>query len=279
MMKFQPLLKEQQENYESIIAVLPLEPWEKQLLRTCWLNAIKVMDTLCKRHACWHDFTNIALIVLSALVPVLLAINGNAASTIHIYNTAVIKLPADLWKQVAIVVSMLVAILHGVRQSYKFSERVKNFRQAAEQLKQEGDKYFALSDGYSRYDHKKAFPLFIAAIAKIRGQQVEDYISKIFSSTSDDETIARNVRSDLEKSLKPENDGGSTSDPNIQFLMKTEMDMVTKYVPAIKKTDIDFSNKRINIWVEGDSKPLDDKYTFVDERLHKLSMDVNTIQL
>ena len=155
-------------TYETIISQLQIDKSQKEIILSSWLNAIKTYEALCKRNFIYSNISGITLIICSAAVP------------------ALINIEDDVLRIIATVLSVLVTISAGLRQRFRFTEKWKHFRNMSELLKIEGEKYFALTDGYEREDnHIGAFKMFTKKIALIKEGQIVSYIERV--ATDDNE--------------------------------------------------------------------------------------------
>ncbi|WP_214226156.1 DUF4231 domain-containing protein [Pedobacter sp. B4-66] len=181
------LLKERMKEYEDLIHLLPLDESKKQQINVCFINFIKIIERLADKHLFLNTVTNITVIILSAIVPVLININTDRADAKQILILATIF-------------SVALAILNGFRQSYKFNERWQNYRETAEHLILEGQSYFALSGKYSIFPtHDHAFSKFIENVNALRTKQIASYISQLM--TVNDKEIAKSVTEEVKARL------------------------------------------------------------------------------
>lgn len=139
------------------------------------------------------------MLICSAIVPVLLSFDTGSAIKVSTTGEVLVDQTAGYWKLAALWTSALVAVLTGIRQSYKFNERVTNFRRGAELLKLEGSRYLALTEDYKDMTHSTALPVFINKIAKIRNKQVHDYLQQVVQNTEKENAIAQQVKTMVEK--------------------------------------------------------------------------------
>jgi hypothetical protein len=236
----------------------------KKLIEASWLNSIKIMESLCKRHEFYHNITNVLLIILSAIVPVILTyypakqINPSNATAEHSYEEI---------RTLAIFFSVMVAILHGIRQSYKFNERFKNFRKTAEELKVEGESYFALSDGYAGNTPNQALPLFISRIIKIRNQQIGDYIQRIVTEPEQDP----NANDIYIKSAAP-NPGKERANQNL--MINREIESFIKSQANISDYKVDHDRKLITVFSADPEFKAPDIFQFENPLLKNIKYNI-----
>ncbi len=152
------------ENYIKIIDGLQLDDTDKGILKSTWLDYLLLMNSSAKKGWFRHNFSQIAVIVLSLLIPVI--------------EKSKLNINICKWDLTIIsILGLIVAILTSLNRQLGFEERWRHYRMNAEAMRNEGDDFFALGSNYSEFDtHKKAYKAFISNITHFKRQEVKAYI-------------------------------------------------------------------------------------------------------
>lgn len=170
------------------IQQLPLAAFKKDILRSDYLVNLRFMHEMACKNRVLNDISNIVVILLSAVVPVLINYSNTGTS-----------LPSYLgW---ATILSVALAIGNALRQSYKFREKWQTYFRTTELLLIEGQNYFSLAANYSSYQsHELSFSTFIAAVGKMRVSQMDAYITNF--TPESDSIIQQRVQEEVDTHLK-----------------------------------------------------------------------------
>jgi len=169
MSKFEKLIKDRVVAMQELVNLTDLDEFKKKQIKVNWLDFIILLETLVKRHYLRYNVFNLIVLIGGVLIPVLLNVIPNK-------ETAGI---------IVTMVSVLVAVCSGILQSYKINDRWRHFRLISEQLKIEGEKFFALTGEYNDYStHAGCFKLFINNVENIKSSQIEFYIKSISKGDS-----------------------------------------------------------------------------------------------
>lgn len=248
------LLQDRIKNYSNIVDNLPLDAAKKSQLHVDFINFIKIVENLADRHLLKNDVTNVLVIILSAVVPVLINITPKVVA--GEIDTSLLNLATWL--------SVLLAILNGLRQSYKFRERWQNYRQTAEQLILEGQSYFALNGKYERFNnHNDAFKKFIGTINLLRTQQINDYVNRLMAVT--DKEVTQSIKDEVTARISAIN----TAKEKIELskLINQELNTYAKSEEDIAYFEIDHDRKLVTIFITNKDFKAPDKFPFKDPRL------------
>jgi hypothetical protein len=140
-------------------------------LRYRWLDQIKWMEKRANASRNYHYALRSTTIVAGVIVPALVGFERNVSA-------------GSLTRDIAIVLSVLVAMSAAIEEFFHFGERWRHYRQTAERLKAEGW-YFTQSTG--PYGRKKStaakridpFKLFVLRVENIIRWDVEEYMRSI----------------------------------------------------------------------------------------------------
>ncbi|OQP50876.1 hypothetical protein A4H97_03355 [Niastella yeongjuensis] len=167
MRKFRKLINGWLEETNEVINALPLDDVKKKQLGTDWIKSIAMMEHLTKTNYLRYNLLNLTAIIAGAIIPVVLSLD---------------ILKENGWATtIGSILGVLVSLSISINHSYRFNDRWRHFRFIAESLKIEGNRFLALSDGYSGFDNHNggAFKKFMGNIAKIKEEQIHTYIQKI----------------------------------------------------------------------------------------------------
>ena len=252
------LLKGRIKSYGEIINDLPLSNSQKIQLQVDFINFIKIIEKLANQHLVKNDLTNVIVIILSGVVPVMInlapRVIGNQVDYTYI-NFAT-------W------LSVLLAVLNGLRQSYKFRERWQSYRQTAELLILEGQSYFALCGRYALFsNHDAAFTTFIDKVNLLRTKQINDYVNRLINI--DDVEITKSVRDEVNSRLTVIN--AAKEKAEVYKLMNIELNAFAKSNENIAYFEIDHNRKLITIYVTDSQIVLPEKFAFKSSSLSNQS--------
>ena len=149
MSKFDKIVSKKIDDYSNLISSLTIDDFKKKLIVTNWSDSIRLMEILTKRHYRRFNVANLITIIGSVLVPVVINVSSDSSAKI-----------------ISTILGVLVSISAALSQSYRFNDRWKLFRKISEELKIEGENFFALSGNYESYkDHEnESFKLFMKNI-------------------------------------------------------------------------------------------------------------------
>lgn len=154
------------EQYLKIIDSLELDLTQKEVLKTTWLYYFLLMNSSAKRGWVSHNYSQILVIVLSLLIPVI----EQSKLNYNIFNL-------DL--KVISILGLLVAALTTLNRQLGFEEKWRHYRKTAEMMRNEGDDFFALSGEYENFkSHKEAFQTFSKTVTTFKRLEVTSYIEE-----------------------------------------------------------------------------------------------------
>ena len=153
-------------NYENIIAGLDLDDTQKKILKSSWLDYLLLMNSSAKKGWFSHNYSQIIVIIVSLLIPVLEKSKLN--NDIFQWNLTVVS-----------VLGLVVAGLTTLNRQLGFEEKWRHYRRTAETMRNEGDDFFALSGSYEKFKtHEEAFKIFTTALTAFKRQEVNSYIDE-----------------------------------------------------------------------------------------------------
>ncbi|SDF15509.1 Trypsin-like peptidase domain-containing protein [Mucilaginibacter pineti] len=255
--KLSQLIRERMEQYSEIIERLQLDSAKKKQLQVDFLNYIKIIEKLADKNLFLNDLTNIVVIILTAVVPIMINITPKLESGTT-YDIGFLH-----W---ATALSVILAILNGFRQSYKFRERWQNYRQTIEQLILEGQSYFALSGKYSTFDtHELAFRKFIEMVNSLRTQELNAYISL---TTVSDKDVAQSINAEVSSRLTAINSKKDII--NQRIMVNDELNSFVKAAPKISYYLADHDQKQVTIYTNDQTYQGPEKFSFTNPALKGL---------
>jgi len=244
------LLKERIILYTEIVEHLPLSSDKKKQIRVDYLNFIRLLENRANYHSVVNDITNVSVIILSALIPIMINVTDKTAAGAEDHGSFI------FW---ATVFSVTLAILNGLRQSYKFRERWQNYRETAEQLILEGQSYFALNGKYELFvSHDQAFKKFISSINSIRSKQINSFISQLLSVS--DKEVAQSVTAEVAARITDINIAATKA--NQVKLINDELRAYVKTQPNISYFEADTEKKQVTFFVNNRAFMPADKFSF-----------------
>jgi hypothetical protein len=179
------------QQYGEIINQLRLDPIKKKQLSADFINYIDVLHRLAGKHMWLNDITNVMVIILSAVVPIVMNLGEEIVGG---------KVAVSGYIRLATGMSVVLAVLNAFRQAYKYREKWQSYLETAELLILEGQSYFALSGNYATFDtHEAAFKKFIDTVNQLRAKQVSKYINQLLAVN--DKEIAESINRDISTSV------------------------------------------------------------------------------
>jgi hypothetical protein len=258
------LLRERMQEYTEIVKTLPLDDGKKKQINVNFLNFIRIIENLANKHLFLNDSTNITVIILSALVPILINFIPTNPDPTKINPSYLI---------LATTLSVILAILNGIRQSYKFRERWQNYRETAEQLILEGQSYFAMSGKYAVFGtHELAFPKFIDAVNAMRTKQLNAYISQLMSTN--DKEVAQSVEAEVSSRIAGIN--AAKEKVGQRILINDELNTFVKTEPKISYFLADHERKLVTIYANDNKYAGPEKFSFKKPGLEGIVYKVTT---
>ncbi|HEV8506688.1 MAG TPA: DUF4231 domain-containing protein, partial [Chitinophagaceae bacterium] len=106
-------------NYENIIAGLDLDDTQKKILKSSWLDYLLLMNSSAKKGWFSHNYSQIIVIIVSLLIPVLEKSKLN--NDIFQWNLTVVS-----------VLGLVVAGLTTLNRQLGFEEKWRHYRRTAE---------------------------------------------------------------------------------------------------------------------------------------------------
>lgn len=162
-----------------LIAAIELPELNKQFLRARWLELVIWMDRKAQESVWWYRRLRLATIIGGVIVPALVSLNvGDDV--------------APLIKTLTFIVSLGVALSAAVEEFFRYGERWRHYRQMTESLKSEGWQFLQLSGAYANHTHVQAYPAFAARVEELSREEVETYITRVFTGKkdADDKTLS-----------------------------------------------------------------------------------------
>lgn len=171
MSVFDNLIKNKIKETNEIIDALTIDEFKKKQVRNNWLDSIILMEHLTSKHYKTYNYLNIITIVGGILIPVVINVIPNT----HLCSTLVTTF-----------LGVTVSVATGINQSYRFNDRWRHFRLIAEELKIEGERFFALGEKYQTFTshENEAFKLFMTNVESIKENQIDTFMKKVIKSDS-----------------------------------------------------------------------------------------------
>ncbi|WP_158286373.1 DUF4231 domain-containing protein [Chitinophaga sp. S165] len=186
-MSLKELHQQRMRQYIELINQLPIDAAKKKQLNVDFINYIFVLHNLARKHMWLNDVTNVMVIILSAVVPIMINV-GVDSDDDQVVDTGFIR--------VATILSVILAVVNAFRQAYKYRDRWQSHLETAEQLILEGQSYFSLSGTYSVFaTHELAFKKFIETVNLLRSKQISKYINQILSVN--DKEIVESINTEI----------------------------------------------------------------------------------
>lgn len=155
------------DNLSSLIESLDLSDFQKQSLRSRWLDQVLWMEKRASAARNWYYTLRLITIIGGVLIPALVSITFTGTGAVII-------------RWFTFFISLSVALSAAIEEFLKFGDRWRNYRRTAELLKVEGWQFFQLSGPYQRKEsHAHAYPKFATRVEEIIQRDVQVYISEI----------------------------------------------------------------------------------------------------
>ena len=165
---------------DKLIASLDLPELNKEFMRARWLELVMWMDGKAKESVWWYRRLRLATIIGGVIVPALVSLNiGDDV--------------APLIKTLTFIVSLVVALSAAVEEFFRYGERWRHYRRMTESLKSEGWHFLQLSGTYAGQTHVQGYPAFAARVEELSREEVESYITQVFTGKKDTEDKAPSV--------------------------------------------------------------------------------------
>nr|WP_198999881.1 DUF4231 domain-containing protein [Flavobacterium sp. ASV13] len=173
MTTFRKIISSKLEGYKKNVDLVNLDELQKNSLKHDWLSHIILMEYLTKKHYIIYNILNLTIIIAGTTIPVLINLDTNNSYL----------------KYLCTLLAILVSIFSAINQFARPNERWRHFRLISEELKIEGEKFFALTEKYSAYSsHSEAYKLFMQNIEETKEKQIDIYLRKIARSETKKET-------------------------------------------------------------------------------------------
>lgn len=166
-----------QQKFGILIDDLKIESLHKEYLKSRWLDQVLWMEDRATQMRTWHRRSRLTVIVASAVVPILVALNFNEDKAF------------DKWLKVgAISISALVTVSSAFDEFNQFGDRWYSYRRSAELLKTHGWQFLQLSGSYRTYKtHAEAMLMFSERIEEIIQRDVEVYTTEAVKTRKRDD--------------------------------------------------------------------------------------------
>lgn len=255
------LLNQRITGYEEALSTLPISEIRRKQIQTDFIVSVRLMETLANRNLRANDWSNVIVIILSALVPVLIN-----------FSTGPDK-ENDKYLGVATICSVLLAIGNALRQSYKFREKWISYKHTAELLLIEGQHFFSLSGKYLKYPtHDDAFATFIANIGNLRLNQLNNYKKEIASDSEAD----LGPRTETVVASKPVASTEFVGEPSKIKLINKEINAFVKSKTEVSYSETDHQRRLITLFLHASLHDLPEKLKFAHEDLEGIAYRVRT---
>ncbi len=157
---------------DKLIASLDLPELNKEFMRARWLELVIWMDGKAKESVWWYRRLRLATIIGGVIVPALVSLNVGSEMQ-------------GLVQTLTFIVSLVVALSAAVEEFFRYGERWRHYRQMTESLKSEGWQFLQLSGAYANQSHVTAYPAFAARVEQLSREEVESYITQVFTGKKD----------------------------------------------------------------------------------------------
>lgn len=149
-------------DLSALIDALELSAFQKQVLRSRWLDQLLWMEGRADAARDWYYRLRLTTIVGGVVLPALVSLNEGVL------------------RWVTIGVSVLIALSAAIEEFFHYGERWRHYRRTVERLKTEGWQFFQMSGSYRRFkSHRDAHPLFSARVEEIIQRDVEQYVTTV----------------------------------------------------------------------------------------------------
>lgn len=168
MSKFDKAINDRIKDTQELIEGLKLDEFRKKQIKIIWLDFISLMEHLTQKHFRRYNILNLTTIISGILVPV----------TINL-------IPSQYYATLSgTILGVMSSVSAAINQSYRVNDRWRHFRLISENLKIEGEKFFALSDNYHSFTthEEEAFKLFMKNVEDIKQNQIDVYFKSVIKS-------------------------------------------------------------------------------------------------
>lgn len=249
------LHKQRIQLYIELINQLSLSPSSKKQIHVDFINFIHVLHKLAYKHMLLNDFTNVIIIILSAVVPIIITMGSEASNGMTIEIDFV---------TLATILSVILAVLNAFRQAYKYRERWQNHLETAELLILEGQSFFALSGNYSSFtSHELAFKKFIESINRMRSKQINIYINQLLSVN--DKEITQEINAEISKRTSAINT--AKDKVALKRLINDEINMYSKTQVEVSYCEIDHDRMLVTLYTNDENFVAPEKFLFKHKKL------------
>lgn len=165
------------QKFDSLIDDLEIESLHKEYLKSRWLDQVLWMENRATQMRNWHRRLRLTVIVASAIVPILVALNFNEDKAF------------DKWLKVGTIsISALVTVSSAVEAFNQFGDRWYSYRRSAELLKTHGWQFLQLGGVYRTYKtHAEALPVFTEQVEGIIQRDVDVYTAEAVKTRKRDD--------------------------------------------------------------------------------------------
>ncbi|MFT3705243.1 MAG: DUF4231 domain-containing protein [Agriterribacter sp.] len=243
------------QQYIELIDHLPLHNSAKKQLHVDFINFIYVLHRLATKHMWLNDITNVVIIILSAVVPMIINLGSESVDGGGVNATFV---------RSATILSIILAVLNAFRQAYKYRERWQSHLQTAEQLILEGQSYFSLSGNYSSFpSHQLAFKKFIETINMLRSKQIDKYINQLLAAN--DKEISQNINTEI--AARSISINTAKDKVELRKLINEEVNIFAKAQLEISYFEIEHDRMLIIFFTSDINFTTPDKFLFKNKKL------------
>jgi len=165
---------------DQLISAIELPELNKQFLRARWLELIIWMDGKAQESVWWYRRLRLATIIGGVIVPALVSLNVGSDMQ-------------GLIQALTFIVSLVVALSAAVEEFFRYGERWRHYRRMTESLKSEGWQFLQLSGTYANQTHAQAYPTFASRVEELSREEVESYITQVFTEKKEAEGKATSV--------------------------------------------------------------------------------------
>jgi hypothetical protein len=156
-------------EFGGMIDDLDLQPTQKRFIRSRWLDQLAWYEAKANGARTRYYALRLTTVVGAVLVPALVTVNTTVSSL-------------DVAARVATwIVSLVVAVSAAVEQFFRFGERWRHYRQAAELLKAEGWLFLQLGGAYglNGATHDKIYAAFATRVEELIKSDVDVYLTQV----------------------------------------------------------------------------------------------------
>ena len=133
------------------------------MLKLAWLDYLLLLDKSARRGWISFNYSQLIVIVLSLIIPVL---EGSNLKNISYSGFTIISL-----------LSFIIASLSTLNRQLGFESTWRHYRKNAELVRNEGDDFLALAGDYQHVNNQQeAFKLFLTTITNFKRQEAYSYL-------------------------------------------------------------------------------------------------------